>query len=208
MVFLTLEFFVSLQFSASTIIDVGVSRGTPWLYHSFPENNFILVDPIPGFDKFLVDPPKNYECVNLALGSSNGTVMLDLRGPRSSVHRWSKESNSVSEGLIEVDVDTLDALIERHVPSGLIGLKIDTEGHEVDVLRGLLEKSSRIEFIVCECSVRRRFDDDYRFSDLIAEAALKGFEFYNFISAQKARPVHYDVLFLRSDDRRFGLGCF
>ena len=200
------DFFRSLQTQAATVIDVGVSRGTRWLYRSFPDARFILVDPLPGFEDTLIEPPKLYQCLNLGLGSAKGQMDLDLRGPRSSVHTWSEKSNSTSEGRVQVQIETLDTLIEEHIPSGGIGLKIDTEGHEVEVLRGLDRHRERVEFIVCECSIRRRFADDYRFSELIAELAAKGFELYNVLSLQKPRPVHYDCLFLRSDDRRFGLG--
>lgn len=200
------DFFRSLRTEPETVIDVGVSRGTRWLYRSFPDARFILVDPLPDFEQTLIDPPKHFQCVNLGLGSTKGRMELDLRGPRSSVHIWSEKSNSSSEGRVEVQIETLDALIDDHAPSGGIGLKIDTEGHEVEVLKGLDRHRDRVEFIVCECSIRRRFADDYRFSELIAELAAKGFELYNFLSLQKPRPVHYDCLFLRSDDRRFGLG--
>lgn len=205
--FLTRDFFLSLKTRPDTIIDVGVSRGTPWLYRSFPSTRFLLVDPLPGFEKTLIKPPRTYECLNLGLGAEPGEMELDLRGPRSSLHKWSEKTKAPSEGKVKVRIGTLDDLISTHVPEGSIGLKIDTEGHEIEVIRGLDKHRDRVEFIISECSIRRRFSDDYRFSELIAEYAAKGFEFYNFLSMQQVRPVHYDCIFLKSGDRRFGLGA-
>ena len=204
--YLTADFFKSLQLDPDVIFDVGVSRGTPWLYKAFPEKKFLLIDPLPEFEDKLHTTPEHYECLNLGLGSTPGTLTLDLRGPRSSVHEWKKNTNHTSHGTVDVQITTLDDLIEKHAATQSIGLKIDTEGHEVEVIKGLDTYSSNIQFLVCECSVRQRFEDGYRFSDLISIAARKGFEFYNFLSPQKPRPLHYDCIFFRADDERFSLG--
>jgi len=204
--YLTYEFFRSLKLSATTIFDIGVSRGTRWLYDAFPDCDFVLVDPLPGFQSTLINPPAKYSCVNVAVGKEPARLRLDLRGPRSSLHTWKRVGTHYSTGNVDVDVQTLDSLIEAHAPSRTLGIKIDTEGHEKEIIAGLDSCRSNIEFIICECSIRQRFVDDYFFSDLITLLAQKGFELYNFVSVQKPRPVHYDCLFLKREDWRYRLG--
>jgi FkbM family methyltransferase len=206
--FLTPDFFASLSFDIDLIIDVGVSRGTPWLYQSFADKKFLLIDPIPGFDANLMNPPKSHTCINVGLSGTPGKMTLDLRGPRSSLHQWQSTIPKKSEGTVEVPIETLDNVIRTHAPDSRFGLKIDTEGHEIGVLEGLNDYVGNAEFLICESSIRKRFEDDYWFSDLIAMAASKGFELYNFVSPQQPRPTHYDCLFLKRSDKRFGLGAF
>ena len=206
--FMKPDFFSSMRFEADVILDVGVSRGTPWLYQAFHDKEFVLIDPLPSFDERLYKPPAKYVCEKIGLGSKPGEMTLDIRGPRSTLHEWQPSKAHHSEGSVVVAIETLDQVIQRHADGRTVGVKIDTEGHEVEVLKGLNACVGLVEFIVCECSIRRRFNDDYQFSDLIVALADRGFELYNFLSAHKPRPLHYDCIFLPSEDRRFQSGGF
>ena len=71
----------------------------------------------------------------------------------------------------EVEIATLDDLIDLHLPDAQkIGLKIDTEGFEMDVIADLDRHLQRIDFIVSEASVLNRSDDSYNFSELATDS--------------------------------------
>jgi hypothetical protein len=56
-----------------------------------------------------------------------------------------------------------------------IGLKIDTEGYELEVLRGAVETLPSCAFVICEASIQKRFHDSYEFSQLVAFMFDHGF---------------------------------
>ena len=145
----------------------------------------------------LENAPKNYVFVNKAVGASPGVLSLNVQGAKTSFAERTEltRRNGPSERY-EVEVTTLDSVIEELKPARPIGLKIDTEGFEVEVLKGLNKFSSDIAFAICEVSIRRRFINAYRFSDVILSMKEKGLEFYTVLNAVKRRPRFYDVLFL------------
>ena len=99
-------------------------------------------------------------------------------------------------------VETLDDIIQKHCTSRRIGIKIDTEGHEREVVAGLNADLDRVQFIIAETSVRRRFENGYQFSELVVDLADKGFKLLNFLNRPTPRPLFYDCLFVRADDSR------
>ena len=85
---------------------------------------------------------------------------------------------------------------------GRVGLKIDTEGSEVEVLEGATETLERCDFAILELSVSPRFDGVGVPSAAIALLAKAGLEMRDVVSigagaGRKARPRYLDVLFSR-----------
>ncbi len=58
-------------------------------------------------------------------------------GPHSSLNREEIDPNSVSGRSIEVTLATLDQLLDKYQIDAIDLLSIDTEGTELDILRGL-----------------------------------------------------------------------
>ena len=104
-----------------------------------------------------------------------------------------------------MEVTTLDRLIDALEPAGRIGIKLDTEGHELEALKGLTRHLDRIDFIACEVSVLDRFAGGYRFAELIARLDAMGFRFYAIMSTpHPEQPLrYYDCLFLPADAPEF-----
>ena len=188
---------------AETIVDVGVFMGTQELYEAFGDRRFVLVDPIKNAADRLQCAPDDYVFVNKALGSRPGKVILNAMGSKTTISDRTALSEATIRAQYEVEVITLDTVIEEHCAPGKVGVKIDTEGYELEVVRGLQAQRERVSFVICETSVRKRFVDGYVFSDLVAAMKDAGFEFYNFMNNRLQTPRLYDILFLRSDDRLF-----
>ena len=69
---LTRSYVQTLGFAPATVFDIGVHRGTSWLYSSFPDARLVLVDPMPRpdhLDRLLGDRP-NVEYLQKAAGAA------------------------------------------------------------------------------------------------------------------------------------------
>jgi FkbM family methyltransferase len=197
------------RFSVDEVIDVGVYAGTDWLYDTFRDARFVLVEPIPDGEALLRWTPDSYTFVNCGLGAEPGRLTLNRYNNErlDSILGLHNIAENVSHRRqlaerVEVAVDTLDHIIEEHCTSDNIGIKIDTEGFELEVLRGLEKHKERVTFIVAESSVVRRHLDSYQFSDLVAELRAKNFYFLNVMNPQKRTAVFYDSLFVQKEDPR------
>jgi FkbM family methyltransferase len=185
------------------VIDVGVFRGTPFLYQAFPDCDFLLVDPRRGAEATLEERPKRYKLFNVALGRAEGEMMLSEQGVCSTLLRWADAERANPQRRYPVKVTTLDALIASELKSSRIGIKIDAEGFEGEVIAGLDAALPRVKFVIVEVSLRRRFEDAPFFSDIVAAMLGKGFSFYNMMESSRLRPQRYlDVLFLPRNDPR------
>ncbi|MFN2260351.1 MAG: FkbM family methyltransferase [Parasphingopyxis sp.] len=186
-----------------TVFDIGVFKGTPELYAAFEQSHFVLVDPIRNAPDRLKIKPARYTYVNRALGAEPGMLTLDEMGPKTGLQQRTPLAEGKLRNQYEVEVVTLDTVIDEHAPEGTIGLKIDTEGFEEEVIKGLVRHSDRVTFAICEASIRRRFVGGYRFSDLIIAMRERGLEFFNILNQTQAFPRCYDLLFLRHDHPMF-----
>lgn len=121
----------------AAFIDIGASLGLYCDYMAPRCRRIYAFEPNPTLTKFLNDKAEalgNMEVHAVALGESNGTGIFHqhkLSGHGSLVRKAPDYIRSM-----EIPVRTLDSY-DFEVPIGLI--KIDTEGYDVNVLRGGLE---------------------------------------------------------------------
>ena len=149
------------------MIDVGVHDGTPWLYRSFPDAHFVLVDPQAECEAAVRAgvAPKSFDFRAVALGAEQGKALLSIpetepgKGGAMASLKDRTDNLALSFSDVakrEVPVITLD-MLAADMP-GRLGLKIDTEGFEYEVLRGGSETLKRCEFVILEMSVTHRFE--------------------------------------------------
>jgi len=187
----------SLGFNVKTVVDIGVYRGTPPLYEAFDNCLFILVDPQRGAEALLRRPPARYIFVNKGLAASTGRRALreQIEGKTTFLERTELTAVPTAD-CYEADTITLDLLLDSLQFDPPIGIKIDTEGYELEVLKGLDKYWGIVQFVICEASIRRRFKDSYQMSELVAFMLERGFMFFNFLNMPNERPRYYDVLFV------------
>ncbi|MCH8332202.1 MAG: FkbM family methyltransferase [Bacteroidetes bacterium] len=138
----------------SVIVDVGSNIGLfsdIFLEHGY---KVISIDPLPSsierqkqrFEKYLHD--KQIHLHQVACSNKRGTATLHLssdanRGCSSLEDRWLKEIfiSLASNNVINVKTVRLSDLLQQYIEIGLRPscVKIDTEGHEQQVLLGLFQ---------------------------------------------------------------------
>ena len=201
-------YLASLGFDPDCLVDVGVFRGTPWFYDAWPDARLKLVDPLPEvFEcKARLDATRDVEAFQMAAGRRKSTLKLQVptRGERvlgnmASFHDRSAENMEKQrlDGFEEVSVP-VRRLDEISTDWGdRIGLKIDTEGSELDVLAGAKATLKRTQFVISEVSMSARFDGGYGMGDLVAAMAEHGFQVRDILTGFESRPLVADFLFVR-----------
>lgn len=193
----TCRYLQSLGFDVKTVIDVGVDRGTKPLYDAFDRCLFVLVDPRREAELMLRDRPLRYVYVNKALGSAPGRLAIrEQEGGKTTFLERTPLTDAPTTARYEVDVTTLDDLLELGDCKFPVGIKIDTEGYELEVMKGLTRHWSDVQFVICEASIRRRFTDSYQLSELVSYMMEHDFMFFNILNPTVWRPRYYDVLFV------------
>lgn len=198
-------------FRPEVIFDVGVADGTPQLYRAFPDAHFVLIDPRPEVIAALTGPaaPSSASFHAVALGASPGRMELETpvtaKGTLSSRASLNRPVGPMARAITGfyrqmVEVTTLDAIAAAY--PGQAGLKIDTEGHEADVLAGGVATLQRCQFVILELSLAERFQPASRPSTIFAMLAAAGLEFRDILrttgdGAGGSIPRLIDALFTR-----------
>lgn len=191
------DYLRALNFGVKTVVDVGVHRGTQPLYAAFPDCHFILVDPLPGCESLLRHRPARYVFVNKGLAAEAGRRALHVQEAGKTTFLDRTALTAVpTVASHEVETTTLDMLLGSTGCERPIGIKIDTEGYELEVLKGLRDYWNAVRFIICEASIRRRFVGSYQVSELVAHLWGRGFALFNFLNEPIERPRYYDLLFV------------
>lgn len=188
----------------STIIDVGVGiEGSPFLYERFKEAFYISIDPVAESEEALKKHLKTSQSVfvNKALGLKTGVIELQIssKPSRTSMHnRTEIDSKNVAVKKSKVEIDTLDRVISDYEIKSPSLLKIDTEGGEMDVLKGGLKTLEKIDYVVLELPLTINFENSYTFSEAITFMRENRFEVFQILKAQNRTS---DVLFCKAGDK-------
>lgn len=124
-----------------------------------------------------------WEAVNVALGAAGGQADLHV-----SANSWSSSLRPMRDvhlaaapdsryvGRETVRVETVDSLFARHVrPGERVWLKVDTQGHERDVLAGAAGSLGRIETVELEMSPVGLYEGEALFTEMFDWLASRGF---------------------------------
>lgn len=191
------------------IIDVGVGKGTPVLYERFPEAYLYLIEPLSEFQLYI---KKNI------LSQRRGTLYPFGAGAKSNEKQLIVEkANKFQSSFLPrteptalygdrerelVQVRPLDFIFrEINLSKPLYNLlKLDTEGYELEVLKGAEETLQKVNWVVLECYVESRFKDSYTFEEVLALMNNNGFKLESVLQAGQDKDGIYwylDLLFKR-----------
>lgn len=128
----------SLKYTNPVLLDIGSNFGSYSYLSLFnPNLKVYAFEPVPViYESFLenikLNDIPNITVFNYGLSSYNGIAKIKI--PRSNNIGMSKISN---KGDLEIQIRTLDSYLEEIKTCDLI--KIDVEGHELEVLKGSQE---------------------------------------------------------------------
>lgn len=199
------------SFAPETVFDVGVHDGTPWLYRSFPDAKFVLVDPQPDCGEMVRASGKldGFDFHPVALGAEQGTAVLNVPqtapGKGGAMASLLERQDALADSFkavaqTDVAIQTLDSLASAY--DGPFGIKIDTEGFEVPVLQGAAKTLEQAEFVILELSVTHRFDQSFKPSEATRLLSDAGLELRDVLAiadgaGPRAKPRHMDMLYTR-----------
>jgi FkbM family methyltransferase len=192
-------------FAPATVIDVGAAAGTPDLYHAFPAAHHVLIEPMSEYEPDLrrLADELGGEYLLTAVGSSGGEATMEFDPQALNLAAVAREGGR-RRRLQErsVPIATLDDLRAERGWSPPFGLKIDTEGHEREVIEGATRLLEETEFVIAETSVQRR-EGDYSFAQFVALMDEHGFELCDVLHAARAASTKelefVDALFRRRE---------
>lgn len=204
------------DYRISAVIDVGANDGQ---FVSFLRDEvgfasrILSVEPIPALASGLrARADAHWTVVECALGSASGsspffvtagTEFSSLRVPRADAQPlFDGQADVVST--IDVRVRMLDDLIDEY--AGVLGdrmyLKLDTQGFDLEVLRGLSRHAHRVVALQSEASVHPIYERSPHFAQTISDIEARGFfvsEFFPNNDGHYPRLIEFDCHFVRAD---------
>jgi FkbM family methyltransferase len=132
------------NYGIEVIFDVGanVGQSAQEYVSQHPSARIYCFEPIADTFEKLRQHTRSYpqvQCFHLALGSTNGTAKMLSQGSSTTNHLIdAAEPQSTDDGTSteSVDLSTLDDFCKAHDVSHISYLKIDTEGSDLEVLKG------------------------------------------------------------------------
>ena len=191
-------------FVPRTVFDIGVARGTPELYAVFPEARYYLVDPtresLPHMEA--IARRLDVEILNIALGDEEGEFEIGVRTGDIGGSTFFEEIGPLGPTRrYPVAVRRFDRAIGEFQRPALC--KIDVQGSEMRVLRGMGERIHDVDAILIEASVIATIRDGPEIAEVIGFLRQKGFVVYDVLGGGR-RPLdsalaQLDLLFVKEN---------
>jgi FkbM family methyltransferase len=196
------------------LIDVGANDGQ-WasrFLQSFPNSTAELWEPLPQMFESLQQrfPDRNRVTIIFAAASSKSgqaKIVEPQHDAMASLHEYADVvANSTKHGTtrsLDIRLERLDDH-DRRLEGRLLVLKIDAQGHELEVLEGSRKTLSRVSLAIVEASLGEVFKGrPPSFPSVCSTMEAYGLYPVMFPSAGILfgnHPLEQDILFVRRDD--------
>lgn len=149
-----------------------------------------------------------WDCRGMALGAEDGTARIQV-GAESATSSLLEPSEYLMERAAharsvrseDVRVARLDGVFEPGWRERRIWLKLDTQGFEMQVLRGATETLPKVQILQLELSLRPLYVGEPGFLEVAGWLSERGLELVGlepgFVEASTGRLLQSDVLFAR-----------
>jgi FkbM family methyltransferase len=190
--------------SIDTLVDIGVGiNGTPELYNHFDSAHLVLIDPTTEAKNYAETnlTARSHSFYNCGVGEKSGELILNVEEDSSYSSFLEVADINFRADPIDrrtVKVDTLDNIMSNEKNSGRIGVKIDTEGFELNVIKGASKTLKNVDFVLAEVRHNHEsFKDMYSLDEFIEEMFKNNFILTMIVTA---KPFIADLCF---QPRRF-----
>lgn len=208
------------------IVDIGASGGIHSRWKRVTKNNIgVLFEPDPREYEILKSQgPKNARIFNTALGEKEGHIIFNLckKNQVSSgfipnypfLSRFKDVDRFEIVNKISIPIDSLDNQLKKHKISRVHFLKIDTQGHELDILKGSGETLSNTFGLEIEVEFASIYEEQPLFNEVNSYILNYGFELFDLkrhywkrknshreVDGQKGQLIFADALYFKSPER-------
>lgn len=199
-------------FRPSTVFDIGVGFGTYALYRAYPRAFYYLVDPTAESSHYMGRIARHLKCetLNIALGDRDDEASIEIR---ADIQGSTLFEECGPRGVLRMDrvaMRRFDSVVGHFERPALC--KIDVQGAEVMVLRGMGERLTEIDVFIIESSTIstvKRGPEIYEVMQFMRE---HGFVLYDMIGMKRCpldgMMAQLDLVFVKDDsvfrsDRRW-----
>ncbi len=179
-----------LNVPINTIIDVGVQSSTPCLKSIFPDKLHILFEPCSDYWNEIEESYKNIKHIlyKIALFKEDKKVNLKQNGELFRI------TDNKEIGLIEVQANKLDTILNDTNFEKPYLLKLDVDGAELEILEGAQEALKDCSTIFIEAHPR----DYLERCNAIEKYGFKLFDIIDFRYYDN-RLSQFDLVFIKKD---------
>ena len=182
-----------------TLIDIGVGpMGTPDLYKRFDSAKLLLIDPLDETQSYIDENLNSREVIfhKCGVGEHAEEVVINVeeeigRSTILNVTEINYEGDPLDKRTIEIK--TLDSITSSENALGRMGIKIDTEGYELNIIKGAKDTLKSTEFVLAEVRHNHEsFSGVYKLHEFINEMHQNDFLLSMIITA---KPFIADLCF-------------
>lgn len=188
------------KYNISTIIDIGASKGhvTKALHYLFPEATIYAFEPLEAESAKIKSKIKSENVIaeNVALSNKIGTATFYKSNcsPVSSMlpplPKYAKRLESLSKfERITVKTTTLDSYFKNINLTGMVFLKIDTQGTEKLILEGGVNFLKDVSIIHIETSFVGLYKNQCLFKDVYNHLTKLGFKYMGSVNEAHFYPI-------------------
>jgi len=213
----TLQRIKALGVEPATIFDIGVAYGTPELYAEFADGKYFLVDPLPHSLPYMRKWAQKLDAsiYNLGLGERDGELEISVREDIGGSTLYRELGSAVTIGTVAVPIRRFDSVFQPADLAPPCLVKIDVQGAELAVLRGMGKLIENVDLFIVEVSSIVTLDGAAHMFETIDYMRQNGFTIYD-ICGLGRRPLdnalaQLDLVFCGNDskllkDRRWQAG--
>ena len=196
--------------STPVIFDVGANIGqsTLWYLKSFPAAMVYAFEPLPSVYKTLasnVGKLENVICIQKAVGERNEAIYIpSIKSETIQTIQVLGIACQDNQSDVKIDVLTIDRFVEQQGIPILSIIKTDTEGYDLDVLKGAsgVLKQQRIKCVLSEVSIHESDSQHTNLFVLMDYLKVFGYSFCSFFDGyhdENGRIPYFNALFQAGD---------
>jgi len=204
----------ALGLRPATVFDVGVAYGTPDIYREFKHAKYYLIDPVPQALPYMQWWATKLQASihNIALGEADSAMPIDVRDEFDGSTFFKEVGSDCRFRSMLVQVKRFDSVFRAEDMVRPCILKIDVQGAELRVLKGIGELIKNIDLMIVETRLINTQVGSAHFFEVLDYLRPYGFTVYDLCGTSR-RPLdnaltEIDVVFCPSDsfllkDRRW-----